>query len=475
MGQRVFGRTTIISVGLTAFLLGLVLGRYLFIGQVIWILIAVLLFTPLLFRRSLLSLLSISIIGLLLGAFRGNTYRQQLLPYSVLAKQPITIMATATSDAVYGQRGQLEFDAGNIQLLKPYDQKLVGIIGVRGFGENMIYRGDKVVVSAKLYPARGARQGRMSFARIERVSRDNSEVNAFRRKFAAGLQSAVPEPLGSLGLGILIGQRTTLPDQLNQDLSDVGLTHIVAVSGYNLTIIVVLARQLLAKRSKYQSTMVTLGLIGLFLLITGNSASIVRAALVSALSLWAWYYGRIIKPHLLILFAAALTAGWFPTYLWSDVGWHLSFLAFVGVLIVAPLFKQRFLPRKKPKIILQLVLETSAAQIMTLPIIMFIFGRLSLVALLANMLVVPLIPLAMALSTVAGIAAMLAPALAGWLAWPATITLTYVVDIIGIMARLPKASINQAISVWQLILAYSLTVVLLFTWSRKKVKITDTI
>lgn len=471
MGRGRFRQTTTLSFGLTAFIVGLASSRLVSFENAVVFVALICLLAPLLFCRNLLSLLSISIIGILLGLFRGSVFLQSILPYGSLAKRPVTITATATSDAVYGQRSQLTFDVGNISLEQPINQKLVGTIGVGGFGQNMIYRGDKVRVQGKLYPTRGSRQARISFAQIRVVEKGESGIDKVRRRFAAGLQSAVPEPLGSFGLGILIGQRTTLPDSLNDDLSIVGLTHVVAVSGYNLTIMVHLAQQLARKRSKYQSTILTLSFIGLFLVITGSSASIVRAAIVSTLSLWAWCYGRKFKPILLILIAAALTAGWFPLYLWSDIGWHLSFLAFFGVLYVAPEFQRRYLNNRKPRIILQLVLETTAAQVMTLPLIMYIFGRLSLISLLANMLVVPLIPIAMAASFVAGLAGMIIPAVSGWFSWPATLLMTYMLDIVRLAAALPNASVMQFMSVWQLVICYAIIALILFTWRRNKATI----
>ena len=99
-----------------------------------------------------------------------------------------------------------------------------------------------------------------------------------------------------------------MPLSINTQLAAVGLTHIIAVSGYNLTIIIRAMRRLLTKRSKYQSTLLSFGLIAVFLLVTGFSASIVRAAIVSGLSLIAWYYGRAFRPLLLILLSAVITA-----------------------------------------------------------------------------------------------------------------------------------------------------------------------
>jgi len=121
----------------------------------------------------------------------------------------------------------------------------------------------------------------------------------------------------------------------------VGLTHIIAVSGYNLTIILHAGKRLLGKRSKRISTFLSLALIAVFLLLAGASASIVRAAIVSVLSIAAGYYGRTFKPLNLIVLAAAITAWANPVYVWSDVSWYLSFLAFYGVMVVSPLIQKR--------------------------------------------------------------------------------------------------------------------------------------
>jgi competence protein ComEC len=167
------------------------------------------------------------------------------------------------------------------------------------------------------------------------------------------------------------------------------------------------------------------------------------------------------------LLTAVLTAGWFPPYIWSDIGWYLSFLAFAGVLIVAPVITQRLKGNKEPKILAVVLIETISAQIMTLPIILFIFGRLSLVAIVSNMLIVPLVPVAMALSFIAGISAMLVPTLAGWIAWPAVLLLTYILDVVQVLADLPHASIDQKINVYQLIVAYMLVLVVVLIWWHK--------
>jgi competence protein ComEC len=179
--------------------------------------------------------------------------------------------------------------------------------------------------------------------------------------------------------------------------------------------------------------------------VTGFSASIVRAAIVSLLTLWAWFYGRRIKPLVLISFTAALTGMFSPFYVWGDLGWYLSFLAFFGVLIIAPIISARA-SSKPPKILTAVLIETFSAQIMTQPLIMMTFGQFSLIALIANLLVVPLVSLAMLLSAIAAAAGTWAAPVAGWFALPAKILLTYMLDIVHIMANIPSQFLRLTIT-----------------------------
>lgn len=390
------------------------------------------------------SLIMIVALGLALGCIRGGQFMQKLSELKAVAGQQVTLEVTARSDGVYAQGSQLEFTAGGAKLVEPHSKPLAGIFRVSGFGVPMVYRGDRLLLSGKLYPTRGANQARMSYAQIEIIKPDTSRLNQFTRNFAAGLRSALPEPLSSFGLGILIGQRSSMPESLTAQLTAVGLVHIVAVSGYNLTIMVRGVSRL-RLGSKYQRLALSLALIGMFVVITGFSASIVRAAIVSGLGLWAWYYGRNIRPMVVLLFAAALTGLARPFYVWGDLGWYLSFLAFFGILIIAPIVVKRFFSRP-PRLLAMVVIETLAAEIMTLPLIMMIFGQLSIVALVANVIIVPLVPLAMLLAAVAGTAGMLAAPVAGWFAWPAIQLMNFMLDIIRLLASVPSALVHMSIS-----------------------------
>jgi competence protein ComEC len=406
-------------------------------------------------RQSTVTVVCLVVLAAGLGYWRGSSFAQKVAAYDVVADQKVTLVGTVRTDAVYGQQYQLAFDLGEARVIESEEIPLVGTLSISGFGESAIYKGDRIKVTGKLRRSLGNNSARISYAQLEVFAHHDSRIDSVRRKFAAGLQSALPEPAASFGLGLLVGQRNTLPDDVSEQLKMVGLTHIIAVSGYNLMIMLRAANGLMSKRSKYQYLCLSLLLIIGFLLLAGSSPSIVRASVVCCLGLAAWYYGRAVQPIALLLVAAGVTALANPLYIWGNVSWYLSFLAFFGVLVLAPLITKRLYKTKKPKLVAAIVLESLCAEIMTLPYVLYIFGQMSTVGLLANLLVASMVPLAMLLALIAGLAGMIVPAFAGWLAWPATLLMTYMLDVARILSRLPHAYLEDiAFSVWLMIGSY---------------------
>lgn len=452
--SRRFRKTTLMTIGFGSFLVGIALanvGVYLSLAVVVALAMCAL---PLLRRRGVFCALACVVIGLSMGLWRGAMFMQKTAPYEALYDKKVVLRVAAEEDAVYGKNSQLTFSSTDVIAEQPAYGALPGRVKISGFGENMVYKGDVLKVTGKLRSTLGGRQGTISYAQLELIAHGNSTVGELRRRFTTGMLNALPEPMASFGSGLLIGQRSTLPQDVTTALAAVGLTHLVAVSGYNLTIIVNAVRRLTKWGSKYQSLMLSLGLIVAFLLVTGLSPSIVRAALVSGLTLWAWYYGRSWKPWLLITFVAALTAAWNPLYVWGDIGWYLSFLAFFGVLVLAPAVTRRLYGTREPRFLHAILIETVCAQLMTFPLILFVFQQVSFISIVSNLLVVPLVPVAMLLSLIAGIAGMVIPMLSGWFAWPARLLLTYMLDVAKLLAKLPHAVGSYSLPVGGLVWMY---------------------
>ena len=375
---------------------------------------------------------------------------------TALFGQPVTLTATIIDDpAAHPTKKYQDFKLGQISR---DGRPLPGEIKVRLYQLNL-HRGYQVRVTGKIKSGYLGRGVEMSYPQLTVISSAQSPLEQVRARFFAGMKTALPEPVASFGLGLLVGIRALIPKDLQSDLAIVGLSHLVAVSGYNLTIIVNAAHRLLQRWGRGVALVVSLWVIGTFLAVTGASASIVRASLVAVLALLAAFYGRRFQPLVLILAAAAATACYKPDYL-TDLGWLLSFLAFFGIMVLAPAYSARFgEPRHT---VTKLFLETSAAQIMTIPLILYMFGDFSVVAPLSNVVVLPLVPAAMLLGFVAGLAGMFLPAFAGWLAWPAYLLLAALLQLVDWLAALPGASTKLHIT-WPVMLA-SYGLILFVTW-----------
>ncbi len=417
------------------------------------------------------------LVGFVFGSCRGAVVAQRITSYDSLIDSKVTLQAKANEDAVYGKNGQLTFVAVDITNLDT-GEHLPGQVGVSGYGPAGIYQDDELIISGKLRGGIGSYQGFMSFAELELVQHHPSPIADLRRKFGAGMLSSLPEPLASFSMGLLIGQRTTLPEDVKDNLQKISLTHIIAVSGANLTIMLNASRRLLGKRSKRLSTALTLALMMGFVLMTGGSASIVRAAFVSSFSIAAAYYGRRMRTLLIICLVAAITALINPIYIWSDASWYLSFLAFFGVLMVAPLFHSRLPKAFQTNIILAIAVESLCAEIMSVPYILYTFGQMSLIGLLANILVTSMIPYAMLFGLFAGLAGTFLFPIAGWFSWPATLLLTYMLDTAQLLAGLPHIFIdNLWLTLSGVVVTYVVIAVMVglltFKDSRKSAIITD--
>ncbi len=334
-----------------------------------------------------------------------------------------------------------------------------------------IKRGDAIVVQSMLKPGFGSFPATMSRATIVSVVRPvPGDIGRVARDwFADKVRVSIPEPQASLGIGFLTGQKSALPDDLSDALKVAGLTHIVVASGYNLTILVRMARRLFVKVSKYLAAVSSGVMITMFMAVTGLSPSMTRAGLVSGLSLLAWYYGHRFHPLVLLPFAAAITVAIQPSYVWGDLGWQLSFSAFAGVMIVAPLLQRYFFGQKEPGVFRQILGETIAAHVVTVPIIAIGFGIISNVAVIANVLVVPLVPLAMLLTFISGIWSIVGAPFVWVVAIPTTWLLTYMTSVATFVSELSWAQSEIQLDplAWA---GYTIGVVLACMWMSRATK-----
>lgn len=445
-----------------------------FFASVVWLLVGLILAGVVLWRRAVYLVPLIIIAGLIVGLWRGSILQSQLVVYNRLIGNVVTVSGSVTDDPDIGQHGEVLLRLGNIAI---DSHEVAGKIWVSMAHAGDIKRGDKVTAEGKLGSGFGSFAATIYQAKLVGWQRPQPGDIARQARdwFADNVRLGIDEPEASLGLGYLLGQRRALPADLQQALVVTGLTHVVVASGYNLTILVRLARRLFEKVSKYLSALSATAMIAAFMAVTGASPSMSRAGLVSGLSLAAWYYGRKFHPLVILPFAAALTVLIDPTYAWNDLGWQLSFAAFAGVMILAPLLQRYFFGDKEPGVVRQILGETVSAHIVTLPILILAFGQFSNVAIIANLLILPFVPLAMLLTFITGMGAMILPGYVSVIAWPAQALLTYMIDVVHYFSSLPWAQTIVEIQPWVVWVSYvAISLACVYLWWVTKSDLKDT-
>lgn len=261
--------------------------------------------------------------------------------------------------------------------------------------------------------------------------------------FTKRLDEFYNEPQKSLLLGILIGARKTLPAGITEDFKITGTSHIIAVSGFNISIIINALFGLAYIIGRRASFWVSLFVIISFVIITGASASVIRAAIMGSMLLVASISFRQYRVTGAIVCAGAFMLLQNPKILVTDVGFQLSFLATMGIVYFLPLFEKIFQNLPKALGVKTTLLGTIAAILATLPALLFHFGTLSIVAPITNILVLPIIGLVMAL----GFASIL-PIIGAGLSMVTSWLLSYILWIIHYFASLSFASTEVPIPLW---------------------------
>lgn len=397
-------------------------------------------------------------LGGILGLWRGGIELSLLEPYKILVGHSVVIVGKITQDPTYTEK-QTNVELDGIQVS---GQSLGGKMWVSIDGYKNLKRSDGIVVKGKLGKGFGNISASIFNARLLQIKRlsQNDLAGKVRDRFSQAVRQTMPDEQADLGLGFLTGQKSTLSADFSEDLKNVGLTHVVVASGYNLSILVRLARRLFSRVSKYMAAYSGSAMAVGMTLITGLSPSMVRAASVTGLSLLAWYYGRKFHPLVLLLLVGAVTLLFDPSFIWGDLGWELSFAAFAGVMIIAPILQVFFFGDKKPGAVRQIIGETVAAELMTLPIIILAFGQFSNISIVANLLILPFVPLAMLLTFMTGVGTLLAPFMAAIISMPATWLLSYMIECINFLAAMPGVKTSLSMNVIVVFIYYAV----LFGW-----------
>jgi competence protein ComEC len=303
-------------------------------------------------------------------------------------------------------------------------------------------------------------------------------LEALKQSALKNTHRLFPDPEGSLLAGIVLGVDTGLSENLQEAFRNTGTAHIIAISGFNISIIaglfIILFRSALGPRL---GTLAAILGIVLYTLLVGAGASVVRAAIMGSLALFARQIGRRTMGLNVLTFTAMIMSALNPHVL-LDVGFQLSFFATLGlILYIEPFssFTIRLLSRfgvqgatsdKIIQPITEIVLITYAAQLTSLPLMAYHFGQISPVSLISNPFILPFQPVVMILGGLAVALSLVVFPLGQITAWIALPFVSFTIRVVELFDRIPHGTIRLGnFSVWFVVIYYAVLLGITFGWS----------
>ena len=302
----------------------------------------------------------------------------------------------------------------------------------------------------------------MFHPKIELIESGNGNIVkrvlfAFKNSFLERVGRVIPDPQVSLLGGLVVGAKQSLGEKLQDDFRKTGIIHIVVLSGYNVTIVAEAIMRLFSFLPYIFGISIGALAIIFFAIMTGASATVVRASIMALLVLLARSTSRTYA-----ITRALFITGFFmllhnPKILVFDSSFQLSFMATVGLIYLAPKIEKYFhiIPTKFQ--LREFAIATVATQIFVLPLILYKMGTLSFVALPVNLLILVFIPITMLLGFLTGMVGFVSILLSFPFAFVTNMLLTYQLKVVDIFASIPFAAIKiNHFPIWVAILIYAI-------------------
>lgn len=314
----------------------------------------------------------------------------------------------------------------------------------------------------------------MNYPKVEIISHGNGNIIKsalfyVKEKFLEKMNFAIQAPENLLMGGLILGEKSSFSQELRQSFVNTGTIHIVALSGYNVTIVAQWFMKLFSFLPKNFGIGIGIFSILLFVLMTGSNSTAIRAGIMATLALIARATGRNYDVVRALILAGVCMILLNPFVLVYDVSFQLSFIATVAVIFFAPRIEKHFMWVTTRFGLRDIVSVTTAAYMFVLPFILYKMGNFSLVALPANVLILPLIPFTMLLGFLTGFTGIIWYVLAVPFGYVSYIFLHYELGVINFFAQLPFASFTiPDFPLFITVLIYIYFIYMLFSKSIKK-------
>lgn len=288
-------------------------------------------------------------------------------------------------------------------------------------------------------------------AKVELIARASSTAPGslisealfkLKRGFVSNLEKVLGEPHAALAAGLVVGEKSALGKDLLGDFRTVGLIHIVVLSGFNITIVGDAMRRMLSFLPRVWGIVVGGMGIGLFGVMVGGGATVVRSCFMAGVALSADLIRRDYNVIRALIFAGLIMLIQNPAILLHDPSFQLSFLATLGLIILASPIESKlgFITEKFG--IRGIVSATIATQIFVSPYILYMMGQISIIGMVVNILVLPIIPLTMLAVFLTGAIGFVSIDAANLIGWFAHLLLTYELRVVEWFAQIPYASVT---------------------------------
>ena len=461
-----------VVAGCVGVIFGMILGMVLRINYFAswwWILFAVFLLVIAYLKPKMAFVIIAGLAGMVLAFFRisaelvGQDYVRGLWGEKVVVAGVIAGDAETDEGATKFKLANLEFGDDGVDA--------EGELYVSVNANEDLKWGDTVVLEGKMLDGFGTYVGYLYKPKIRKWERPEpgNLVIKVRDWFAERITRLVPEPESKLGLSYLLGMKTGLPNEIDENLRVVGLTHIVVASGAHLAILVEVAKKIFGSLSRFAGLLFSVLFVLFFMCMVGWTPSILRAGIMTILTLLAWYVGRKFEPWRIILIVGAVTLMIEPGFL-INMGWLLSFTSYGGIMVLGPKLTRFFYGVKKPGFVGAMVITTISATLMTLPIALYYYGQISLISVVANLLILPTLPWAMGLAFLCGVLAGV-PGVEVAIGWCTTRMLGFHIGVVGWFGEMRQFLIEIPKYQWQVFLIYGLIVLALMAgwiWRKRK-------
>ncbi len=317
--------------------------------------------------------------------------------------------------------------------------------------------------------------GIFAFPKIQKVGKVEQGFHSFfttqRRNAESSLHALMSAPESDLTSAMIFGSNSLTKEE-TMLFRKAGISHIVALSGFNISIIIAFLSVLLFFLPFWIRIFLSVFFVSCFLLMTEMSGSLLRAVCMALIVLIALVRGSTTDARKVLMLSLLFLSLFFPKSVLTDASFHLSFLAMAGVLFVYPAFFQKYVAKYTSlrKMILELFFMTLSVTILVTPYTAFVFNTVSLYGIVATLMITFLVPFI----TIAGICEIfihaVSPFFAKIIAYPLYLSVHFIVTVAQSISSLPLSTFVVSMSETSLLMYYAFIVTLVIIFEKGNIQ-----